>query len=99
MEGLRQIQVITQGDGWHLVGLDAEGRVWFGSPRRTAKGRMLAWIMMDESVEVEDPLQPVPVDDARAPRARRGRSPLAHEAPPLTRPPRAAQAAERLSPG
>jgi hypothetical protein len=22
---------------------------------------MLAWIMMDESVEVEDPLQPVPV--------------------------------------
>ena len=61
MDGLRQIQVITQGDGWHLVGLDAEGRVWFGSPRRTAKGRMLAWIMMDESVEVEDPLQAVPV--------------------------------------
>ena len=57
MDGLRQIQVITQGDGWHLVGLDAEGRVWFGSPRRTAKGRMLAWIMMDESVEVEDPRQ------------------------------------------
>lgn len=61
MEGLRQIQVVTQGDGWHLVGLDAAGRVWFGSPRRTAKGRMLAWIMMDESVEVEDPLQAGPV--------------------------------------
>jgi hypothetical protein len=60
MDGLRQIQVITQGDGWHLVGLDAEGRVWFGSPRRTTKGRMLAWVLMDESVEVEDPLPPVP---------------------------------------
>ena len=61
MDGLRQIQVITQGDGWHLVGLDAEGRVWFGSPRRTTKGRMLAWILMDESMETEDPLPPVPV--------------------------------------
>jgi len=61
MDGLRQIQVITQGDGWHLVGLDADGRVWFGSPRRTTKGRMLAWILMDESVETEDSLPPVPV--------------------------------------
>ena len=59
MDGLRQIQVITQGDGWHLVGLDAEGRVWFGSPRRTTKGRMLAWALMDESVEAEDPLESV----------------------------------------
>ena len=58
MEGLRQIQVVTQGDGWHLVGLDAEGRVWFGSPRRTTKGRMLAWVLMDESVEIGDPLEP-----------------------------------------
>ena len=58
MEGLRQIQVVTQGDGWHLVGLDAEGRVWFGSPRRTTKGRMLAWVLMDESVEIADPLEP-----------------------------------------
>lgn len=61
MDGLRQIQVITQGDGWHLVGLDAEGRVWFGSPRRTTKGRMLAWALMDETVETEDPLQPAPI--------------------------------------
>lgn len=61
MDGLRQIQVVTQGDGWHLVGLDAEGRVWFGSPRRTTKGRMLAWVLMDESVEVGDPLQPAAV--------------------------------------
>lgn len=60
MEGLRQIQVVTQGDGWHLVGLDAEGRVWFGSPRRTTRGRMLAWVLMDESVEIGDPLQPTP---------------------------------------
>lgn len=58
MDGLRQIQVVMQGDGWHVVGLDAEGRVWFGSPRRTTKGRMLAWILMDESVEIGDPLQP-----------------------------------------
>ncbi len=61
MDGLRQIQVVTQGDGWHLVGLDAEGRVWFGSPRRTAKGRLLAWVLMDESVEVDDPLQPASI--------------------------------------
>ena len=61
MDGLRQIQVVTQGDGWHLVGLDAEGRVWFGSPRRTTKGRMLAWILMDESVEVEDPSSPTSI--------------------------------------
>lgn len=60
MDGLRQIQVVMQGDGWHLVGLDAEGRVWFGSPRRTTKGRVLAWTLMDESMETEDPLQPVP---------------------------------------
>ncbi|HKC06032.1 MAG TPA: hypothetical protein VKJ67_04150 [Methylomirabilota bacterium] len=58
MEGLRQIQVVTQGDGWHLVGLDAEGRVWFGSPRRTTKGRMLAWVPMDEIVEIGEPLEP-----------------------------------------
>ena len=58
MDGLRQIQVVTQGDGWYLVGLDAEGRVWFGSPRRTTKGRMLAWVPMDESVEIGDPLEP-----------------------------------------
>jgi hypothetical protein len=30
MDGLKQIQVVTQGDGWHLVGLDDQGRVWFG---------------------------------------------------------------------
>ena len=55
MHGLRQIQVIMQGDGWHLVGLDAEGQVWFGSPRRTSKGRALTWTLMDESVENEGP--------------------------------------------
>jgi hypothetical protein len=56
MQGLRQIQVIQQGDGWHLVGLDAEGQVWFGSPRRTSKGRTVAWALMDESVEDDAPL-------------------------------------------
>jgi hypothetical protein len=54
MDGLRQIVVVTQGDGWNLVGLDAQGRVWFGSPRRTTKGRALTWALMDESAE-EDP--------------------------------------------
>ena len=54
MDGLRQIVVVTQGDGWNLVGLDAQGRVWFGSPRRTTKGRALSWALMDESAE-EDP--------------------------------------------
>ena len=58
MDGLRQIQVVTQGDGWHLVGLDAEGRVWFGSPRRTSKGRLLAWTLMDEAVETEEASAP-----------------------------------------
>jgi len=67
MDGLRQIQVITQGDGWHLVGLDAEGRVWFGSPRRTAKGRMLAWVLMAESLETEDPVPPAPVPELLEP--------------------------------
>jgi hypothetical protein len=65
MDGLRQIEVITQGDGWHLVGLDAEGRCWFGSPRRTTKGRMLTWILMDESVESEEPpptMSPEPLE-------------------------------------
>ena len=55
MHGLKQIEVITQGDGWHLVGLDAEGHLWFGSPRRTAKGRGLNWALMDESLESEGP--------------------------------------------
>jgi hypothetical protein len=54
MDGLRQITVVAQGDGWNLLGLDAEGRVWYGSPRRTAKGRSLTWALMDESAE-EDP--------------------------------------------
>jgi len=51
MYGLRQIAVVTQGDGWNLLGLDAEGRVWYGSPRRTTKGRSLTWALMDESAE------------------------------------------------
>jgi hypothetical protein len=54
MDGLRQIAVVMQGDGWNLLGLDAEGRVWYGSPRRTTKGRSLTWALMDESAE-EDP--------------------------------------------
>jgi hypothetical protein len=70
MQGLRQIQVVQQGDGWHLVGLDAEGQVWFGSPRRNSKGRTLAWTLMDESVEVD---VPAPTGAAQPPEERPGR--------------------------
>jgi hypothetical protein len=72
MHGLRQIEVVTQGDGWHLVGLDAEGQVWFGSPRRRSKGRALTWTLMDESVEDEEPSPtsaPRPPEEAPARRA------------------------------
>jgi hypothetical protein len=55
MSGLKQIEVITQGDGWHLVGLDDQGRVWFGSPRRTAKGRAITWALMDETADGQEP--------------------------------------------
>jgi hypothetical protein len=60
MNGLKQIVVVTQGDGWNLLGLDEQGRVWFGSPRRTARGRSLTWALMDESAEEE------PVTEATA---------------------------------
>jgi hypothetical protein len=58
MDGLKQIQVVTQGDGWHLVGLDDHGRVWFGTTRRTTRGRAIAWTLMDEGVDSEP--QPTP---------------------------------------
>lgn len=70
MQGLRQIQVIQQGDGWHLVGLDAEGQVWFGSPRRNSKGRTVAWTLMDESVEDD---APAPTGAAQPPEEGPGR--------------------------
>jgi len=59
MNGLKQIEVITQGNEWHLVGLDDQGRVWFGTVRRTAKGRGLTWTLMDETRE-EPGLTPGP---------------------------------------
>ena len=62
MNGLRQIEVITHGDAWHLVGLDDQGRVWFGSPRLTTKGRTLSWVVMDETAEEPEPL-PAPADE------------------------------------
>jgi len=51
MHGLKQIEVVTQGDGWHLMGLDDQGRVWFGTTRRTTKGRAVTWVLMDETAE------------------------------------------------
>jgi len=56
MDGLRQIAVVTQGDSWHLVGLDDQGHVWFGTTRRTAKGRAVTWALMDEAAEDTGPL-------------------------------------------
>ena len=53
MHGLKQIEVVPQGDGWHLVGLDDQGQVWFGTTRRTRKGRAVTWVMMDETAEDE----------------------------------------------
>ncbi len=55
MNGLKQIAVVSQGDGWHLVGLDDQGQVWFGTTRRTTKGRALTWAVMDESAEDQGP--------------------------------------------
>jgi hypothetical protein len=63
MNGLKQIEVITQGDGWHLVGLDDQGQVWFGSPRRTAKGRVLTWALLDETEEGQEPLPTPAVEE------------------------------------
>ena len=60
MDGLRQIAVVAQGDGWNLLGLDSEGRVWYGSPRRTTKGRSLSWALMDESAEEEPTAEAAP---------------------------------------
>jgi hypothetical protein len=51
MNGLKQIEVVTQGNDWHLVGLDDQGQVWFGTARRTTKGRGLTWVLMDETGE------------------------------------------------
>jgi hypothetical protein len=58
MHGLKQIQVVTQGDAWHLVGLDDQGQVWFGTTRRTTKGRAVTWLLIDEATEEEPPQTP-----------------------------------------
>jgi len=55
MHGLKQIQVLPQGDSWHLVGLDDQGQVWFGTTRRTTKGRAITWTPMDETADDEGP--------------------------------------------
>jgi hypothetical protein len=67
MHGLKQIQVVTQGDGWHLVGLDDQGQVWFGTTRRTTKGRAITWSVLDEAAEdpVPPPTPPVPEEKRR----------------------------------
>ncbi len=51
MDGLKQIAVVTQGDGWHLVGLDDQGQVWFGTTRRTTKGRAVTWVLIAEGTD------------------------------------------------
>jgi hypothetical protein len=69
MNGLKQIQVVTQGDGWHLIGLDDQGRVWFGTTRRTTKGRAIAWTLMDEGGDSESQQTP----ETQSPEAGPGR--------------------------
>jgi hypothetical protein len=59
MNGLKQIEVIGHSNDWQLVGLDDQGRVWFGTTRRTTKGRGLSWVLMDETRE-EPALAPAP---------------------------------------
>jgi hypothetical protein len=72
MNGLRQIEVITQGNEWQLVGLDDQGRVWFGTTLRTAKGRGLTWVLMDETREEPAPTSsPAPATEQRRPWASR----------------------------
>jgi hypothetical protein len=72
MHGLKQIQVVPQGDGWHLVGLDEQGQVWFGTTRRTTKGRATTWSVMDESAEDQGPPPTPPVrEEKRWPRSSR----------------------------
>jgi len=51
MDGLKQIAVVTQGEGWHLVGLDDQGQVWFGTTHRTTKGRSITWALIDAGAE------------------------------------------------
>jgi hypothetical protein len=65
MQGLQQIQVVSQGDGWHLVGLDDRGQVWFGTTRRTTKGRAITWSVMDEAAEDQGPLPTPPVQEEK----------------------------------
>jgi hypothetical protein len=71
MHGLKQIQVVTQGDAWHLVGLDDQGRVWFGTTRRTTKGRAVTWTLMDEAAEEEPQPTPGPQPSEEGPGRRR----------------------------
>jgi hypothetical protein len=56
MHGLKQIEVVTQGDSRHLVGLDDQGQVWFGTTRRITKGRAI----IDETAEDQGSQQTSP---------------------------------------
>lgn len=65
MHGLKQIQVVSQGDGWHLVGLDDQGQVWFGTTRRTTKGRAVTWSVIDEAADDPGPPPTPPVQEEK----------------------------------
>ena len=51
-------RAVSGGYALVIAVLDAEGRVWYGSPRRTTKGRSLTWALMDESAEEEPVSEP-----------------------------------------
>ncbi len=65
MLGLKQIQIVQQGDGWHLVGLDEQGQVWFGTTRRTTKGRAITWSVMAEAAEDSQSSPTPPIQQER----------------------------------
>jgi hypothetical protein len=54
MDGLVQIEILGKGEGWSLVGLDREGRVWYGTILSAGPGRRrVRWVRMEEDVSKE----------------------------------------------
>jgi hypothetical protein len=49
MDGLIQIQAITDSTGWFLIGLRNDGTVWHGQPAATIK-RGIHWSALKEDI-------------------------------------------------
>ena len=51
MDGLVQIEILGKGEGWSLVGLDRNGRLWYGTVVSAGPGRRrVRWAKMEEDV-------------------------------------------------